>query len=208
MTQTYKYKNKPSLLSLMTHEKCVVVSVSAETLPSACICLYAVLGTFLGINIWTVVCNPQPITTCRVWGTGCSDQLLDCKHVGLPEARVLWAGEEGPTLNVVFKNSNRQILLVMPLMLFCNQDHAKWQKVNTKTEWEWNQNQGLNPMTWLCWSEIRVRVQNWHNFTAYISKWKVDQLHEDRKRYSISYILTVIYSLDEKAILWSEILYY
>ncbi len=41
--------------------------------------------------------------------------MPDRKHVGPPETRVCSAGEEGPTLNVVFTNSNRQILLIIPL---------------------------------------------------------------------------------------------
>ncbi len=45
----------------------------------------------------------------------CNNQLPGRKHVGPPEARAIWAGEEGPTLNVVFTNSNRQILLVIAL---------------------------------------------------------------------------------------------
>ncbi len=40
--------------------------------------------------------------------------MPDHKHVGPPEVCVLWAGEEGTTLNVVFTNSSPQILLVIP----------------------------------------------------------------------------------------------
>ncbi len=76
---------------------------------------FAVLGTFLGINLWAVVCTPQPITVRRMWSAGCGDQLPDRKHVGPPEACAFWVGEEGPTLNGAFTNSNGQILLVMPL---------------------------------------------------------------------------------------------
>ncbi len=31
---------------------------------------FAVLGTFLGVSLWAVVCSPQPITACWVWGSG------------------------------------------------------------------------------------------------------------------------------------------
>lgn len=44
---------------LMTHLKCVVEYLSAEILSSSCI--FAVFGTFLSINLWAVVCSPQPI---------------------------------------------------------------------------------------------------------------------------------------------------
>ncbi len=36
--------------------------------------------------------------------------------MGPPVVRALGAGEEGPILNVVFTNSDRQILLVIPLI--------------------------------------------------------------------------------------------
>ncbi len=41
--------------------------------------------------------------------------MPDRKHVEPPEARACWAGEEEPTLNVVFTNRNQQILHVLPL---------------------------------------------------------------------------------------------
>lgn len=50
----------------MTHKKCLVVSVSAETLPSVFTLLFssyfAVFKVFLGINVWAEVCRPRPIT--------------------------------------------------------------------------------------------------------------------------------------------------
>ncbi len=52
---------------------------------------FAVLGTFLGINLRMVVCSPQV----RRWTLlTCNDQWPDRKHVGLPEACALWAREE------------------------------------------------------------------------------------------------------------------
>ncbi len=58
---------------------------------------------YLGINLWAALCSPHPKT---VWGVGLYKNVAtSCqivKHVQPPEA-----GEEGPTLNVVFTNSNR-----------------------------------------------------------------------------------------------------
>ncbi len=64
------YKNKPSQQSLTTNEKCVVVSVSAETLPSVCIFLFCYVRDVSGHHL-------------------SRDQLPDRKHTKPPEVHAL-----------------------------------------------------------------------------------------------------------------------
>ncbi len=43
---------------------------------------FAVFGTFLSINLWAVVCRPQPIIARRMWGTGLyKNTVTNCQIV-------------------------------------------------------------------------------------------------------------------------------
>ncbi len=46
---------------------------------------FAVLRTFLGVNLWAVMCSPQPITVRRVWGARlCKNVVTNCVSMCIP----------------------------------------------------------------------------------------------------------------------------
>ncbi len=76
----YRLKQKQSL-SVITYDP-------LEVCGGVCICplpgfsYFAVYGTFLGVNLWAVVCSPEPITVRSVRGAGlCKNVATSCQIV-------------------------------------------------------------------------------------------------------------------------------
>ncbi len=75
---------------------------------------FAVLGMFLGVNLWAVVCSLQPITVRKVWGAG------------RPVARAIWAGEEVPTDKSYLLCLKTQYVNIFLCHLICVGAQAAW----------------------------------------------------------------------------------